>query len=458
MSSADYRVTDISAALRAVGVKRGDVVFSHSNIGFFGRLDGADTAEQVYAIFKRALFDVLGAGGTFVVPTFSYSSCQRRPFDVLTTPGQCGMLAECVRMDPMAVRSTDPNFSVAAVGALAPTLCSSVSSHPFGPDSFWDRFLKHDGLLVNLNFDSGTTFMHYVERQLGVPYRWDKSFAGQCLIDGAWVEHVSWHYVFDHAITEHYPDFSPSMANDNLSGVALVAKLTERMNGSRPKFTYRCLFIPETIGSIAWLAENRQRVAMIRHGLVAACVGDPRASTYKRSRSPAVIDKVAEIVLRDSGAPFRMIDFFPWGSDERQFCSPGFDMPVGSLMRTPYAEFPEYHPSADSLEFVSAQSLGDSLAKYAGIINVLETDGAYVNLAPHGEPQLGRRGLYQQLDAQRTQKEDKLAICWVLNLSDGRHSLTDISLRSGLPFRAVRSAADALIAVKRLAPSRADLS
>lgn len=243
----------------------------------------------------------------------------------------------------------------------------------------------------------------------------------------------------------------PSMTNDNLSGVALTAVLAARMRGLRPRYTYRFLFTPETIGAIAWLALNRDRVSSIRHGLVATCVGDPGTSTYKRSRTPAVIDKVVDVVLRDSGLPYRMIDFFPWGSDERQFCSPGFNMPVGSLMRTPYAEFPEYHTSADNLSFVTAAALGDSLAKYAAVVDVLEADGVYRNLAPYGEPQLGRRGLYQRLGAQRAQKEDKLAIFWVLSLSDGQPSLVDISLRSGLPFRAIRAAADALISVGLLA-------
>lgn len=208
MSRADYCEDDITRALRAAGVGRGDLVFSHSNIGFFGQLDGATSAAELYAIFKRAIFDVLGPDGTFVVPTFSYSSCHGKPFDVLTTPGQCGLLTECVRRDSAAVRSADPNFSVAAIGARAQELCANVAPHPFGPDSFWQRFLERDGRLVNFNFDSGTTFMHYVERELAVPYRWDKSFRGRCLVDGEWVERESWHYVFDHAIPAHYPDFT----------------------------------------------------------------------------------------------------------------------------------------------------------------------------------------------------------------------------------------------------------
>lgn len=225
MAAADYVEADIATALRSVGVGAGDLVFSHSNVGFFGRLGDAATSAEFYAVFKRAIFSVIGDGGTFVVPTFSYSFCDGKPFDVRTTPGQCGMLSECVRQDADAVRSTDPNFSVAAVGRLAETLCRAVGPHPFGPDSFWDRFLKHDGRFVNFNFDSGTTFMHYVERELQVPYRWDKSFSGQSRVGDAWVEQQAWHYVFDHAMAEHFPDFTKLHAVAEADGVLRTANL-----------------------------------------------------------------------------------------------------------------------------------------------------------------------------------------------------------------------------------------
>jgi len=225
MAAADYREADIAAALRAVGVRTGDLVFSHSNVGFFGHLDGASTAAEFYAAFKRAIFSVIGADGTFAVPTFSYSFCDGKPFDARTTPGTCGMLSECVRQDPDALRSTDPNFSVAAVGGLAGTLTTSVGPHPFGPDSFWDRFLTHQGRFVNFNFDSGTTFMHYVERELQVPYRWDKSFSGQSRVDDAWVEQQAWHYVFDHALAEHFPDFTKLHAVAEADGALRTANL-----------------------------------------------------------------------------------------------------------------------------------------------------------------------------------------------------------------------------------------
>lgn len=225
MGRADYSEADIVAALRTVGVVAGDIVFSHSNVGFFGQLEGGLSATALYDIFKRAIFDVLGPTGTFVVPTFSYSLCQGQPFDVRTTPGQCGLLTECVRTDPDAVRSADPNFSVAAIGARAHALCDGVSNHPFGTGSFWERFLAHDGRFVNFNFDSGTTFMHYVERQLRVPYRWDKSFSGPCLVNGEWVEQQAWHYVFDHAIPEHFPDFGKLHAAAVADGVLASANL-----------------------------------------------------------------------------------------------------------------------------------------------------------------------------------------------------------------------------------------
>ncbi len=226
---ADYTGSDIAAALAAVGVTAGAAVFSHSNVGFFGRLEGATTPAACWEIYRSAIFEVLGASGTFAVPTFSYSSCNGRPFDPAVTPGQCGMLSEWVRLDSAAVRSADPNFSVAAIGRAAHALCDDVGVHPFGPDSFWARFLANDGWLVNLNFDAGTTFQHFVERELRVPYRWDKSFRGMCRVDGTWVERESWHYVFDHAVAEHFPDFGKLHRAAIEAGVLKSAQLGRGM-------------------------------------------------------------------------------------------------------------------------------------------------------------------------------------------------------------------------------------
>jgi aminopeptidase-like protein len=237
----------------------------------------------------------------------------------------------------------------------------------------------------------------------------------------------------------------PSIANDNLSGIALATTLAEHLRGLSMRYSYRFLFIPGTIGSITWLAMNEDRVHRIKHGLVVTCVGDAGHPTYKRSRrGNALIDRAAAHVLRHSGQDHEVRDFFPYGYDERQYCSPGFDLAVGSLMRTPNGEYPEYHTSADNLEFIRADRLADSLDLYLRVLDVLENDALYVNLSPKGEPQLGKRGLYPSMGAQGT-TSPLMARLWVLNLSDGEHSLLDMAERADMPFTAIREAAQALI-------------
>jgi aminopeptidase-like protein len=236
----------------------------------------------------------------------------------------------------------------------------------------------------------------------------------------------------------------PSLANDNLSGIALATQLAQHLSGVQRRHTYRFLFVPGTIGAISWLALNEQRVNNIQHGLVVTCVGDAGQPTYKRSRrSGAMIDRAAAHVLHHSGQPHRIVDFSPYGYDERQYCSPGFDLAVGSLSRTPHGEYPEYHTSGDDLDFVRASCLADSLSLYLQVLDILENDGEFRNLSPKGEPQLGRRGLYPSVGAQGVGSE-LMARLWVLNLSDGRHSLLDVAERSGLPFHEVKEAARVL--------------
>ncbi|WP_440100456.1 DUF4910 domain-containing protein [Streptosporangium sp. H16] len=237
----------------------------------------------------------------------------------------------------------------------------------------------------------------------------------------------------------------PSLANDNLAGVAVAVRLARRLAGADPWYTYRFLFAPGTIGAITWLARNRERAGRIRHGLVLACAGDRGPLTYKRSRrGDAEIDRAVRHVLRSSGRPHTVVDFSPYGYDERQFCSPGFDLPVGSLTRTPYAGYPEYHTSADDPDFVSPEAMADTLETCWEVTRVLEDNRAYLNLSPYGEPRLGRRGLYGSLGGRSDTREAQMAMLWVLNLSDGRHSLLDIAERSDLPFGAVAEAARAL--------------
>jgi len=239
----------------------------------------------------------------------------------------------------------------------------------------------------------------------------------------------------------------PSLCNDNLSSIAVAAFLAKQLSKGHLRYSYRFLFIPGTIGSITWLSLNKKNVSKIKHGLVVACVGDSGKFTYKKTRQGnAEIDNVVMNVLKNSEDDFKVIDFSPYGYDERQYCSPGFNLPVGCLMRTPHGEYPEYHTSADNLEFVRAKNLAASFKTCLNIINILEENKKYINQNLKCEPQLGRRGLYQHIGGHPDSKNFQLAMLWVLNLSDGLHSLVDISERSGLKFGLISEAAEILVA------------
>ncbi len=237
----------------------------------------------------------------------------------------------------------------------------------------------------------------------------------------------------------------PSLANDNLSGIAIATFLAKHLSSSTTRYSYRFLFIPGTIGSITWLALNEERAASIKHGLILACLGDAGGFSYKKSRmGNAEIDKAVSHVLGHSGESHTVLDFSPYGYDERQFCSPGFNLPVGCLMRTPHGKFPEYHTSADDLEFIKAAKLAESFSHCVSILDVLEKNKRYLNQNPKCEPQLGKRGLYRGLGGQTDTMTTELAMLWVLNLSDGQHSLLDIAEKSGIEFGVIGKAADLL--------------
>lgn len=238
----------------------------------------------------------------------------------------------------------------------------------------------------------------------------------------------------------------PSLCNDNLSGVAVATFLAGYLSQVTLRYSYRFLFIPGTIGSITWLSLHEQDVDRIKHGLVVTCVGDAGHPTYKRSRrGDAEIDRAVAHVLAHRDGPHAIEDFVPYGYDERQYCSPGFNLPLGCLMRTPNGRFPEYHTSADNLELVRPESLEDSLSLSLSILAVLEHNRTYLNQNPKCEPQLGRRGLYSLMGGHRQGAVDQMALLWVLNLSDGRHSLLDIAERSGMSFDAIDAAARVLV-------------
>ena len=245
----------------------------------------------------------------------------------------------------------------------------------------------------------------------------------------------------------------PSLANDNLSGIAVATMLAKRLLERRP-----APHLPLPVrararsGRSPGSHQNRERLDRIEHGLTLSCIGDGGNLTYKRSRrGDAEVDRAMEIVLRDSGAPHRVLPWEPWGGDERQFCSPGFDLPVGTLMRTPHGEFDGYHTSADWLERIRPESLAEAVDTCLELVEVLESNRRCINLSPYGEPQLGRRGLYRSAGGAVATPDDERALLWVLNQSDGGSSLLDIARRSGLTYAVVRRAAERLERAELLA-------
>src|SRR5258706_9047658 len=237
----------------------------------------------------------------------------------------------------------------------------------------------------------------------------------------------------------------PSICNDNLSGIALNTFLARSLQDRRLRYSYRFIFIPGTIGAITWLALNESTVGRIKHGLVVANVGDAGKMNYKKSRrGDAEIDTAVAHALKHSGNPYEVTDFSPYGYDERQFCSPGFHLPIGSLTRTPWGRYPEYHTSADNLSLVQPGYLADSFKMYLSVLGILENNRRYINQNPKCEPQLGKRGIYRQMGGNVESKEAELAMLWVLNLSDGNYSLLEIAERANLSFERIAEAAAAL--------------
>jgi aminopeptidase-like protein len=244
----------------------------------------------------------------------------------------------------------------------------------------------------------------------------------------------------------------PSLANDNCSGLALLTLLAQELGRCATRLSYRFVFAPGTIGAITWLARNEARAQRIKHGLVLSCVGDAGGPTYKKSRrGDALIDRAMAHVLKHAAPSAVIEDFSPYGYDERQYCSPGFDLPVGSFQRSKYGTFPEYHTSGDNLDLIAPAHLAHSYRLILSAIDILEHDRVLVNTSPKCEPALGKRGLYATVGGDRTAAERNMAMLWVLNLSDGGHSLLDIAERSGLPFAAIAAAAGRLEAAELLA-------
>ncbi|MFG6106782.1 DUF4910 domain-containing protein [Leptothoe sp. EHU-05/26/07-4] len=235
----------------------------------------------------------------------------------------------------------------------------------------------------------------------------------------------------------------PSLCNDNLSGIALVTFLAKHLSQQQSlRYSYRFLFIPGTIGSITWLSRNEDRVSFIKHGLTVSNVGDSGPLAYKKSRrGNADIDRAVTHILQNLSQDHKVSDFSPYGYDERQFCSPGFNLPIGSLTRSQFGTYPEYHTSADNLDFVQTSALVNSFETYVNVLDVLENNYAYLNTNPKCEPQLGKRGLYSTMGGKQTTPDERMAMLWTLNLSDGEHTLLDIAERSQLNFSTIKNAA-----------------
>ena len=257
---------------------------------------------------------------------------------------------------------------------------------------------------------------------------------GELLLPGASRREV---LVFTHAC-------HPSLANDNVSGLAVTTALAQWLADRPRRYSWRFVFAPGTIGSLCWLRNNEGNLGMVEHGLVLGLLGDAAPWTYKSSRrGDAAVDAIVPHVLRELDPDSRTIEFEPYGYDERQLCSPGFDLPVGRLTRSVNDGYRQYHSSADDLSLISGQAMWHSLEACKAIVEVLEGNGRYVNLLPKGEPRLGKRGLYGSMGG-NSPADSERAMLWVLKQIDGKNSLFDISRRSGMDFDVVRSAAKAL--------------
>ena len=220
----DYTRQDIESCLGKIGVAPGDNLFIHSNIGFYGRMEGVKCAADLCEGFFLALKNVVGPSGTIVLPSFSYSFCHGEVYNPETTGSDCGMLTEYALKQPDTIRSLDPNFSVVSWGKLAGFYTENASHESFGADSFWARFLGTGGKLVCMNFDCGSTFVHFAERANNVPYRYNKAFNGIIELGGGKTLHdYAVHYIFDNE--RDYPTFDRLDRKCRETGICKVCDL-----------------------------------------------------------------------------------------------------------------------------------------------------------------------------------------------------------------------------------------
>jgi aminopeptidase-like protein len=237
----------------------------------------------------------------------------------------------------------------------------------------------------------------------------------------------------------------PSLANDNVAGIVVAAGLAHALAAGELRHTVRVLFAPSGIGTLAWLQRNESRLSRIKAGLVVACAGDPEPLHYKRSRrSNALVDRAAAHVLQRRPHS-QLRDFVPWGTDERQFCSPGFDLPVGTLTRTPNGSYPGYHTSRDDLDLITPDALADTLDALLEIVRTVDGAVIFERTEPRGEPHLSRHGIDARMTASLLAgAEPGNALFWLLNLADGTRDLLEIADRAQVPLLDLAALAAAL--------------
>lgn len=258
---------------------------------------------------------------------------------------------------------------------------------------------------------------------------------GECYLPGSTTDEVLICVHVDH----------PAMCNDNLSGVAVATFLAERLAQIPDRrLSYRIIFIPTTIGSITWLSRNEANLDCVKYGFSLTCVGDEGGFTWKETRrGNTEIDRAMKCALRESGEKYSLWEFTPFGFDERQFCSPGFNLPIGCFFRTYSHDYPENHTSADNLDLMRPDKLAGSLELCYSVMRILEGNARYLNTSPKAEPQLGKRGIYRTMGGP-IPNANLIHLFWVLNYSDGEHSLLDIAEKSKFSFADIRMAADLL--------------
>ena len=245
----------------------------------------------------------------------------------------------------------------------------------------------------------------------------------------------------------------PALANDNVSGMVLTTALAQHIARSKPYYTWRFLFVPGTIGAITWLAQNRASLDNIIGGLVLTGLGDRSPFTYKKTPDGNQwIDFVMGDLLTgenantsQSATDARLVDFDPYGYDERQYCSPGFRLPMGRFTRAVHGTLAQYHTSDDNLDFITPETLFESLEFLTAFAARTNSERFYCNQAPTGEPQLGKRGLYGHVGASPDPDGFRTALLWLLNACDGQQSLTQIQHRTASDPTLLTQALNALL-------------